>query len=106
MAGHLGNPRGDPGPEDVAEVVWTGPALASLETIRLYIGALSPLAAQRMALRLLAAGTSLAEHPERGRAIGGGRRELVTVPPYLIRYWIKGATVEILAVRHGARRRA
>ena len=57
-AGHLGHPRRDPGPENVAEVVWTGPALASLETIRLYIGAFNPLAAQRMALRLLAAGVS------------------------------------------------
>jgi len=84
----------------VVQVVWTRPAL---ETIRAYIGQFSPLAAQRMALRLIAAGMSLADFPERGRAIGKGRRELVTVPPYLMRYRIRGETVEILAVRHGAR---
>jgi toxin ParE1/3/4 len=89
----------------VAQVVWTRPALASLETIRTYIKDFSPLAAQRMALRLIAAGMSLAENPRRGRAIGGGRRELVAVPPYLIRYRIRGDTIEILAIRHGARRR-
>lgn len=88
----------------MAQVVWTYPALASLETIRTYIADFSPLAAQRMALRLTTAGQSLADHPERGRAIGGDRRELVTVPPYLIRYRVRAGAVEILAIRHGARR--
>ena len=87
----------------MVRVVWTAPALASLEKIRAYIADFSPLAAQRMALRLMSAGMSLSSHPERGRAIGRGRRELVTVPPYLIRYRIKGDTVEIIAIRHGAR---
>ena len=87
----------------MVQVVWTRPALASLETIRAYISQFSPLAAQRMALRLTAAGMSIADFPERGRAIGKGRRELAAVPPYLIRYRIKGELVEILAVRHGAR---
>ncbi|HVY34275.1 MAG TPA: type II toxin-antitoxin system RelE/ParE family toxin [Caulobacteraceae bacterium] len=88
----------------MAQVVWTKPALVSLEAIRAYIQQFSPLAAQRMALRLIAAGMSLADNPERGRTIGQDRRELVTVPPYLIRYRIRGGTVEILAIRHGAQR--
>jgi toxin ParE1/3/4 len=87
----------------VVQVVWTRPALASIETIRTYIAQFNPPAAQRMALRLTAAGMSLADHPERGRAIGRGRRELVTVAPYLIRYRMRDGVVEILALRHGAR---
>jgi plasmid stabilization system protein ParE len=88
----------------VVQVVWTEPALASLENIRVYITDFSPLAAQRMALRLRAAGESLAEYPDRGRMIGGGRRELVTVPPYAIRYRVTRDRVEILSIRHGAQR--
>jgi plasmid stabilization system protein ParE len=57
-----------------------------------------------MALRLIAAGDALANHPQRGRSVGGGRRELVTVPPYLICYRVTDDRVEILTVRHGARR--
>ncbi|HEY5105215.1 MAG TPA: type II toxin-antitoxin system RelE/ParE family toxin [Caulobacteraceae bacterium] len=71
--------------------------------IRAYIGQFAPLAAQRMALRLKFAGDSLDEHPDRGRLLGGGRRELLAVPPYLIRYRVRGETVQIIAVRHGAR---
>lgn len=95
MAGHLGYAGRSARAEVVAQVIWTWPALASLEMIRAYIGDFNPLAAQRMALRLTAAGMSLAEHPLRGRAIGRGRRELVTVPPYLIRSRVQGDTVEI-----------
>lgn len=46
MAGDLGRPRSDACAEEMAEVVWTRPALASLETIRTYIEDFSPLAAQ------------------------------------------------------------
>jgi len=88
----------------VAQVVWTRPALASLEAIRAYIGQFSPLASQRMALRLISAGVSLSDAPDRGRPIGRGRRELATVPPYLIRYRVRGDVVEIIAIRHGAQR--
>ena len=86
----------------MVQVVWTWPALASLETIRAYIHDFSPLASERVAARLMAAGASLVDYPERGRPIGSGRRELVTVPPYLIRYRVRADTVEILTIRHGA----
>ena len=89
----------------MVRVVWTRRAAADVLTIRAYIGQFAPLAAQRMALRLEAAGDSLEHYPDRGRAISNGRRELVTVPPYLIRYRIKLGAVEIIAVRHGARDR-
>jgi addiction module RelE/StbE family toxin len=85
----------------VVEVVWTRRALRDLDAIRDYIGQFNPLAAQRMAERLRAAGESLAHFPQRAR--GKTRyRELVIVRPYLLRYRIVGERVEILAIRHGA----
>jgi toxin ParE1/3/4 len=51
----------------------------------------------------MAAGQALDVQPLRGRPISGGRRELTTVYPYLIRYRVKATGVEILEVRHGAR---
>jgi plasmid stabilization system protein ParE len=88
----------------LAQVVWTDAAIADLERIGAYIEAFSPLAAQRMASRLVAAALSLEEAPERGRPIGGDRRELAIIPPYLIRYRIQSDLVWVLEVRHGARR--
>jgi plasmid stabilization system protein ParE len=88
----------------VVQIVWTRRAAADVLAIRAYIGQFNPLAAQRMASRLRTAGDGLATHPERGRAIGGGRRELLSVPPYLIRYKVSAGAVEILTIRHGARR--
>lgn len=86
----------------MADVVWTAPALASLSEITTYIDAFSPLAAQRMAIRLRSAGDSLGEHALRGRAARRGRRELVTVRPYVITYVVTDGVVEIIGIRHGA----
>jgi len=89
----------------VAKVVWSDRALIDFEKIVAYIVRQSrPLAAQRLGQRLMAAGYSLAESPERGRTIRRGRRELTVVAPYLLRYRIEGDRVVILEVRHGARR--
>ena len=87
----------------MAEVVWTREALTNVELIRAYIQQFDPGASRRMAERLIEAGDSLAEFPERGRPVGDDRRELVTITPYLIRYRVSGDTVVILRVRHGAR---
>ncbi|MDR3435493.1 type II toxin-antitoxin system RelE/ParE family toxin [Telmatospirillum sp.] len=57
-----------------------------------------------MATTLIATAQSLEQFAERGRTIKGGRRELVAVWPYVIRYRIEAQTVMILRVRHGARR--
>jgi toxin ParE1/3/4 len=74
-------------------------------SIRSYIDQFNPLAAQRMAARLHAAAEGLADMPERGRPVRGGRPELAIVPPYLILYRVREDMVEILTVRHGARNR-
>ncbi len=87
----------------MVQVAWTFRALADLNAIQAHIEQFRPLAAQRMALRLKAAAASLAEYPERGRS-AGRLRELAIVPPYLIRYRIRGGTVEIIRIKHGAQR--
>lgn len=53
-------------------------------------------------MRLKAAGDSLAEFPERGAPISGGRRQLTHIPPYLIRYRVASDLVVILDIRHAA----
>jgi plasmid stabilization system protein ParE len=75
-----------------------------LAAIRAYIGQFSPLAAQRMALRLKAAGDSLGDQPERGRQAANGLREITAIHPYIIRYQITSAAISIVRIRHGARR--
>ncbi len=86
----------------MVRIVWTREALTNLELIRAYIHQFDPQAAQRMASRLIDAGTSLGDFPERGRTATGETRELVTVPPYALRYRLDAGTVYILRIRHGA----
>lgn len=87
----------------MAQVVWTWRALADLAAIRDYIGQFSPLAAQRMAARLRTAAEALSDSPSRGRAATATLRELVVVPPYVIRYYVEADTVTIVRIRHAAR---
>lgn len=86
----------------MAKVVWTAHAVRNLRTIQLYIGEFSPLASQRMAIRLKAATEGLNDFPDKGVPISGGRRQLTQVSPYLIRYQRQGDLVIILDIRHGA----
>lgn len=88
----------------MASVTWTFQALSDLDDIRAWIAPDRPRAAQRMETRLRAAAASLDRRPNRGRPISDGRRELVHVRPYLIRYRVEGARVIILEVRHAARK--
>jgi plasmid stabilization system protein ParE len=79
--------------------------MADVEAIVAHISGQSrPIAAQRLGQRLFAAGASLADHPERGRMSTQGRREIVAVPPYVLRYRVVGDVIVIGSVRHGARR--
>ena len=85
------------------KVVWTDAAAGELEAITAYIAAENPLAAKRLARRLVALSDSLAEFPNRGRITEEDCREMTTVWPYILRYLIEGDTVLILRIRHGAR---
>ena len=85
----------------MAQIVWTAEALASLATISEYVAYFHPPAARRIYQRLLKAGESLATFPLRGRPAGAGKRELPIVPPYVIRYAVKGDIIYIYNIRHG-----
>jgi plasmid stabilization system protein ParE len=84
-------------------VVWTDAAADELEAITAYIAAENPLAAMRLARRLVALADSLAEFPNRGRITEPDCREMTTVWPYILRYLIEGDKVLILRIRHGSR---
>lgn len=85
-------------------VVWSPAALLEILGIHNYIAGDNPRAATRLADALLNLGDSLESFPHRGRPVGDDLRELVAIPPYIIRYEIVGDEVIILRVRHGARR--
>lgn len=104
MAENLGYARVQAPAQVVVQVIWSRRALADVAAIQAYVEQFSPLAAQRLALRLLNAGDSLCEFPERARAVAGGRRVLASVKPYLIYYRVEAKSVVIITVRHGARR--
>ena len=87
-------------------VIWQRAALRDLAAIRAYLDRFNPDAASDLFNRLLTAGNSLAEHPERGRPVRGARRELVAVWPYGIGYIVGADTVRIVRIRHGSRRPA
>ena len=76
-----------------------------LDHIRAYIAQFDSGAAARIHAGLLKAGNSLRDFPNRGRPVAQGRRELPTVPPYVIRYVVRGDLVVIQSVKHGAQRR-
>ncbi len=84
-------------------MVWTDGAVANVEAIVTYIAGAEPAAADRMMERLVAVADSLAIFPHRGREVGGDRREMTTVWPYVLRYRVMDDAVVILRVRHGAR---
>jgi len=85
-------------------VVWTAEARDNLSAIRAYIGQFNPIAAERLAARLVSVADTLDEYADRGRPVGDGRRELTIVRPYIIRYLVTAESVIILRIRHGARR--
>jgi toxin ParE1/3/4 len=86
------------------DIIWTDEARANLAAVHAYIAQFSPLNAQRFSVKLVEAVESLVEHPDRGRPVRGGRRDLVAVWPYIVRYRVTADAVIILRIRHGARR--
>ena len=88
----------------MARVDWPDQAKDELDQIIAYIREFSPVAATRIGARLFALGESLASSPHRGRPAAGGTRELVTVRPYILRYYVRDDVVTIVSIRHSARR--
>jgi len=88
-------------------LVWRARALADIVRIARYIATDNPVAAARVANRLVLAGDGLVRFPRRGRpGRQSGTRELVAMPPYIIVYRVSAADeVTILRVWHAARNR-
>jgi plasmid stabilization system protein ParE len=57
-----------------------------------------------MAARFLTAIETLERHPQRGRHVSRDMYELLTVRPYVIRYRIMPGAIEVVRIRHVARR--
>ncbi|MBO9714968.1 type II toxin-antitoxin system RelE/ParE family toxin [Sphingomonas sp.] len=87
----------------MVQIRWSRRATHDLNAIRAYVEQFHVPAARRLATRLIALADSLAEFPDRGTPIEGGRRQLSTVWPYLLIYRREEGLVRILGIRHGAR---
>jgi toxin ParE1/3/4 len=84
-------------------VTWTRKARADLREIRSFIAIDNPEAANRLAERIVDAAESLVGFPHKGRTVRRGLRQIQAVHPYVIRYRVKRAEIEITRVYHGAR---
>lgn len=86
----------------MTEVIWSWKALRQLKAVERYVARFRPLAAQRLALRIIASTDDLRLFPEAGRSISRRRRQIVAISPYIVRYRHEDGVVTILEVRHGA----
>lgn len=91
-----------------APVVWTRPALDSLLDLVRHLQADNPAAARQFAAAIKTKAARLEKFPESGRTVPefptDGLRELI-VSDYRVIYRVlkTPASVQILAIRHGAR---
>lgn len=85
-------------------IQWTKNASKNLDAIEHHIEQDNPLAAAKMALRILTAISLLSEHPEVGRPgrILSTRELIIPNTPYIVPYSIKGKNIRILSVLHTA----
>jgi len=88
------------------KIRWMRRATAALTSIHDHIATDNPAAAAALRDRALDfVETTLARHPSIGRpGRVAGTRESVIHPSYILVYRVTGETVEILTVRHAARR--
>jgi toxin ParE1/3/4 len=87
-------------------IVWTGPAIRDLVSLRNYIAGDKAAAADSQVNRIITMVAGLASFPHSGRP---GRRpetrELVVgKTPYLVAYRLKEETIEVLRVLHSRQR--
>jgi toxin ParE1/3/4 len=89
------------------EIVWSPLARKRLKEIRDYVALDKPVAAEKLAIRIVAAVQALRNYSYIGRA-GADReiRELVIGrTPYIVLYKVHGSVVTINTIWHGAQRR-
>jgi len=97
-------PFSTPGAE-MPKIEWTLPALRDVQAAGEYIAQDNPEAAVRMAERVREAVEYLPEHPSMGRPgrLGGTRELVVSGTPFVVVYWTRRNTVQILRLLHHAR---
>lgn len=88
------------------QVRWLKRALKNLDDEAAYIARADLPAAARMVERIASAVDQLASHPALGRPgrVPGTRELVISGTPYIVPYRIRGDTVEVLRVFHGARK--
>ena len=87
-------------------VKWLRTALANLNAEAEYISQDNPAAAARTVAAILDAVDLLKKYPASGRPgrVPGTRELVVRGTPYIVPYRVRGNTVELLRVFHGARK--
>ncbi len=85
---------------------WTDGAVENLRSADDYLEAEDPDAASDVVGRIISAVERLEQFPHMGRAgrVEGSRELVVTGTPFVVAYRVKGESVQILAVLHGARK--
>lgn len=85
---------------------WTESAVEDLRSAHGYLKAENPKAAWDAVDRIMSAVERLERFPKMGRSgrVEGSLELVVTGTPFLVAYRVKGESVQILAVLHGARR--
>lgn len=94
-------------PVEPVEIIWSPLARARLQEIRVYVAKDKPVAAERLAIRIVAVVEALREHPYLGHAgTEPGIRELVIGgTPYVVLYRVRGKRVTIHTIWHGAQQK-
>jgi toxin ParE1/3/4 len=86
---------------------WSEDALEDLRSLRAYISADNPLAAQTLAMQIVhAVETNLPDNPHMGRPgrVNGTRELVITNTAYIVPYRVQSGAIQVLRVYHGARR--
>ncbi len=85
------------------KVIWSRRAIGNLAALRDYSAEDSPRGTDRVAQQILDAVELLTTQPHIGRPgrITGTRELVVAGTPYVIPYWVRNGTLELLAVFHG-----
>ena len=88
------------------QIVWSPLARARLQEIRAYVARDKPVAAERLAIRIVAVVEALRNHPYLGHAgTESGVRELVIGgTPYVVLYRVRGKRATIQTIWHAAQR--
>lgn len=87
-------------------VRWLRRALENLDEEFAYVASDDPEAAARLVERIASSVERLKKHPAAGRPgrLPNTRELVIADTPYIVPYRIRGLTVEILRVFHGARK--